>query len=243
MSNNFEEAPLFSLFWENSKLNKQTARQLLIKLDRDAHISSNMPQLYYPTEDNVLKKPTDYLAKIMRRRKSTRSFADTPITEKHLGSLLYGFSQDSNRRLLPSAGAKYPIEVYGLLFNIKGNLNKNIIYYSPDNHSVSRVGSCPPWEEFEVVMGTNLDGAPAAVFIFVGAPDRVVKKYGERGGRFVLIEAGHYAQNLGLRLIKEGLAGVELGGLYDDDVKKLLKLEKAQVIVSLGYAVGFEKIK
>lgn len=240
MSNNFQEAPLFSLFWENSKLNKQTVRQLAIKLDQDARIVSNTSQLYYSSEEIPFKKPKDSLAKTMAGRKSVRTFSNKSLKEKQLGSLLYSFSQDNESRLLPSAGAKYPVEVYGFLFNVQGNLNKTIVYYNSDKHSVSHVATCPSWEEFEKVMGTTLEGIPAVVFIFVGIPERVVKKYGERGGRFVLIEVGHYAQNLGLRLVQESLSGVELGGLYDNDVKRMLKLESTQAIISLGYAVGYE---
>jgi hypothetical protein len=65
-----------------------------------------------------------------------------------------------------------------------------------------------------------------------------VHKYGERGGRFVLMEVGHYAQRLSLRIAQERLAGYELRGLKDERVKRLLGLEATEAMVALGYLVG-----
>ena len=81
-------------------------------------------------------------------------------------------------------------------------------------------------------------GEPSIMFIFVGFPDRVISKYGERGGRFLLIESGHYIQNLLLRVTYEKLKAVELGGLYDNDIKNILGLKKTNAIITLGVICG-----
>ena len=76
------------------------------------------------------------------------------------------------------------------------------------------------------------------MFIFVGFPNRVVSKYGERGGRFLLIESGHYIQNLLLRVSYEKMRAVELGGLFDNDIKNILGLENSDAIITLGVICG-----
>ena len=76
------------------------------------------------------------------------------------------------------------------------------------------------------------------MFIFVGFPNRVVSKYGERGGRFLLIESGHYIQNLLLRVSYEKMKAVELGGLFDNDIKNILGLENSDAIITLGVICG-----
>jgi SagB-type dehydrogenase family enzyme len=236
---NIDEAPTFSLFWENSKLDKHSLEQLSKKLDEDAKTYKNIPQLFYPTEDLKLEKPDDELAKIFAKRESNRIFADYAITEKQLSSLFFSFSQkEKMTRVVPSAGGKYPVEVYTFLFNVKSKLNRKIVYYNSDYHSLSIVGDCGEWKDIKDDCGLWIDGNPSILFVFVGFADRVIDKYGERGGRFFMIEVGHYAQNLGLRIAQENLKGVEAGGLSDDRIKKYLKLERTKAMVALGFACG-----
>lgn len=239
MSRAIDEAPAFSLFWENSKLNKYTLEQLSKKLDEDAKIGKNISQLFYPTEDLMLQKPDDGLAQVLMKRESGRIFRDYPITEKQLSSLFFSFFQKENMtRVVPSAGGKYPVEVYAFLFNVEGKLNKKIVYYNSDSHSLSVVGKCKKWENMKSDCGLWIEGSPSILFVFVGFIERVTKKYTERGGRFFLIEVGHYAQNIGLRVAQENLKGVEAGGLSDDKIRKYLKLERTDAMIALGFVCG-----
>ncbi len=234
-----KKAPLFSLFWENSKINNRTIFKLAQSLNEDARTVHNIPQLIYPTEDLVLVMPKDELSQVMRKRESARFFSNRPITEKQLGSLFFAFSQKiNNQRVVPSAGAKYPIETYAFLFNVKSKLKGNIVYYNSDKHSLSIVSKCPPWSEIKDVFGLELSNSPAVLFIFAAIANRTIDKYRERGGRFILIEAGIYAQNLSLRLIQENLGGVISGALKDDEVRKYLRLDNQDVLITLGFACG-----
>jgi SagB-type dehydrogenase family enzyme len=239
MSNNLENAPLFSLFWENSKFNKRTIFKLGKQLSEDSRTIQNISQFFYSTDDLKLSKPADKLAKAMALRSSSRAFSDVPLDEKQLGSLFSAFSQkDATARVLPSAGGKYPIEVFAFLFNIKSKLNKKIVYYNADSHSLSIIGECLSWNEYKDGFGLELDSNPAIFFVFSALAERTIKKYGERGGRFILIEAGHYSQNLALRIVQERLGGVISGALRDDEVKKHLGLEKTNCLITLGFACG-----
>ena len=53
-----------------------------------------------------------------------------------------------------------------------------------------------------------------------------------------MIEAGHYIQNILLRISYEELKAVELGGLYDNDIKNILGLKKTNAIITLGVICG-----
>ena len=53
-------------------------------------------------------------------------------------------------------------------------------------------------------------------------------KYGQRGYRYVWIEAGHLAQNLYLVSGALGLASVALGGFFDDEADALLGVGRRQ---------------
>jgi SagB-type dehydrogenase family enzyme len=229
------KTPLFDLFWENSKLNEKNFMSFVNSFTNENY---DAEKPLYPTVDVKLKLPKDRLFKTMCLRCSERKYNGYKLREKQLSSLFSCFAEVGKRRLLPSGGGKYPIEAYALIFDSEGNANKKIVYYNPDLNSLSFIGECPEWSEIKDKTGLLIEGEPSALFVFAGFPSRITSKYGERGGRFLLIEAGHYLQNLSLRVAFEGLCGVEAGGLHDDEIKALLGLSNTEAIITLGYACG-----
>jgi SagB-type dehydrogenase family enzyme len=80
----------------------------------------------------------------------------------------------------------------------------------------------------------------ANVLLFLGAVfARTQKKYGPRGYRYVLLEAGHAAQNVCLAAAEGGLGSLCIGGYLDGKLNAMLGLEdgKAGVVyvVGIGY--------
>ncbi|MFW5720436.1 MAG: SagB/ThcOx family dehydrogenase [Candidatus Dojkabacteria bacterium] len=229
----------FNLFWENSKLNRSNFPQFLANIERDDQKLHHYPQLLYPGKDIKLIEPQDPLANIQNQRRSNRLFSHKPLEESEIGSLLYAStSTTADLSLVPSAGGKYPVELFTLHFNTQGENNNSICYYNRDSHALTEVKDCPHWNKISPGMGIKLEHAPSLCIVLVGFPSRTTSKYGERGGRFLLIEAGHIAQNISLRAADSGLHGVECGGLFDDAFKKLLGLEKTEAVILLGYACG-----
>ena len=84
-----------------------------------------------------------------------------------------------------------------------------------------------------------LDTANVAL-IFTAVFERTLKKYGPRGYRYVLFEAGHAAQNASLLAGESGVASVCVGGFRDGRLNEYLGLdgrsEAALYVVGLGYA-------
>ena len=228
--------PLFDLYWENTNLNNKNIFNFINNFANEEH---DIMPIRYATNDIKLKYPDDRLFDVMKRRQSYRQYQNYQISKKQLSSLFSSFAQVNNHRLLASAGAKYPIEVYALCFNVQ-NLNNKIVYYNYLDNSLSIIGQCASWDKLKYITGAGdmIEGSPSMMFIFVGFKDRVVSKYGERGGRFILIESGHYIQNLVLRVTYEKLKAVELGGIYDNDIKRLLGLENTNAIITLGVICG-----
>jgi SagB-type dehydrogenase family enzyme len=68
----------------------------------------------------------------------------------------------------------------------------------------------------------DIAAGAAAVIVVSAVFWRSRFKYGLRGYRFVLLEAGHVAQNILLAAAALGLAAVPLGGFYDRRVDELL---------------------
>ena len=234
---------IFDLFWENSKINRFNIKEFGEQLSEYGRYKELSPQLFYPQEDIKLTKPKDKLANIFTSRKSTRNFTNQPLSAKYLNGIFQACTQlEDYRRVVPSAGARYPVEVYAISYNVK-NVDQAVYYYNPDRHSLSFVAKLGTWEETQYVYNLAVEGMPALMLIFVGFSERVTKKYGERGGRFLLLEAGHYAQNIGLRLAFDHLGGVEVGGIMDDEMKKIIGLEKTEAKILLGFAIGVKESK
>jgi SagB-type dehydrogenase family enzyme len=230
-------ADLYELFWENSKLNAATIRSFSARLA--SYAPARSPELRFPGPDIPLERPTDALATLMSRRRSDRAFSGKPVRRGQLGRVFGAFACSSGgSRTFPSAGATYPVEIFCLLNNVEGSLSRRAVYYNHDRHALSVVGEIPPWERYGEFLNIETEGVPQLVFVFVVFPERATRKYGERGGRFALMEVGHVAQNLALRLAKERMVGCASGGLYDDTFRALLGLEEARAHVALGYVCG-----
>ncbi|HSK95910.1 MAG TPA: SagB/ThcOx family dehydrogenase, partial [Euzebyales bacterium] len=145
-------------------------------------------------------------------RGSVREFDGEPLTLAELGQLLWaaqGLREQG--RNAPSAGGLYPLELY--VAHAGG-----IYHYRPDGHEVAAMSAT---DIREPLAAAALDqrafhSAPAVVAI-AGVNERMARKYGARAERYVLIEAGHAAQNLLLQATVLGIGAVP-NGAFDDDV-------------------------
>lgn len=67
---------------------------------------------------------------------------------------------------------------------------------------------------------------------------RCLEKYGARGYRLALLEAGHAAQNLLLTAVANGLAGVPWGGFFEDALAELIAADSPHEQVVAAVAIG-----
>jgi SagB-type dehydrogenase family enzyme len=71
--------------------------------------------------------------------------------------------------------------------------------------------------------------------------ERTTDRYGDRGIRYVHMEAGHVGQNLYLQAEARGLGMVVVGAFHDEQVQTLLRLpadQKPLYIIPIGYPAG-----
>jgi SagB-type dehydrogenase family enzyme len=71
------------------------------------------------------------------------------------------------------------------------------------------------------------------LFVLVGDYARVKAKYGARGLRFLLIEAGHLAQNLCLLASSLKLCALPLGGFFEREIARHLTLPASDEVLYL----------
>jgi len=142
---------------------------------------------------------------VLSKRRSVRSFSGEPITLDELAKITFYSNgvvcgSDHNGRLnvrpCPSAGALYPIELYWVIFDVVG-LAVGLYHYNPLRHHLEtlRTGNLLPQIQASVSpLQADLVDKAASVMILTGVFPRTLIKYGTRGYRFVLLEAGHIAQ-------------------------------------------------
>ena len=170
------------------------------------------------------------LEEAIRTRRSRRTFSSSALPMEDLSRLLAlsgGTTSQGQipRRAAPSAGALYPIELYACAFSV-ADVAPALYHYVPLSHSLERVKPLNGWNDLWPILDSGLEGStPAVAFVLTARLRRVQAKYGERAYRFVLLEAGHIAQNLLLVATALGLNSVPAGGFFDAGLEFLLGID------------------
>ncbi len=163
----------------------------------------------------------------LQSRRSVREFARQALTLDELSQLLWaaqGISQ-GRFRTTPSAGALYPLEVAVAVRNVEG-LEAGVYRYDPATHDLTVVRSGNVLRSLaRAAIGQAWVEGGAIALVFAAVYDRTTTKYGERGSRYVHMEAGHAAQNVYLQAEAMGLGTVVVGAFRGGAVKDLLQLE------------------
>jgi SagB-type dehydrogenase family enzyme len=170
-------------------------------------------------------------------RRSPDAFTDTQPTRPQLGRLLHlahGITGADGRGPVPSAGGLQGLELY-LAVLAPGWLGVGAYHFDRTAHALSLLEpgiARPEWEAMVPVLPFLRGGA--ILWLLVGDGARVMAKYGERGRRFLLLEAGHLMQNLCLVSASLGLGTRPLGGYFEDVLARRLHLLPTDDVLYLG---------
>ena len=199
------------------------------------------PEIKLPKPKNINIKLIDVLYK----RKSTREFSDRKIDIKTISALLYfsvgikNINKKENSRFYPSAGARYPTEIYLIANNTELNgKNSYLFHYYPLNHSLEKLWVIKKKELRKIIFQNYFLKASVLVIIssfFL----RMNIKYGyNKGFIYSILEVGHVAQNFYLIGEALGLGVCEIGGFSLRYLNNLLDLPKEKeaplIIMALG---------
>ncbi|MGM0453275.1 MAG: SagB/ThcOx family dehydrogenase [Thermodesulfobacteriota bacterium] len=179
--------------------------------------------------------------KALKNRRSVRSYADRPLTRQDISQLLWsaqGITSPQGYRTAPSAGALYPLEIYLGAGNVE-DLADGLYHYRSDAHDMVAVEKGDPrqalWQS--AMKQSAVKDAPA-VIVITGVFSRTMGKYDKRGMQYVLIEAGHAAQNICLQAVAMDLGSVPIGAFNDKTLRKVLHVDQTVYpiyVVPVGY--------
>lgn len=254
-----ERESLSAVFHEHSKLTLRRRVQLgeriaqlqaggLIARMAQSHKSyPSLPQFDLPRAELTLERG---LHDVVARRRSQRAFdPELPVTAAELGTILqlsYGITGTARlgegvtqyMRAVPSGGGLYPLELYLVVQRVEG-IPPGLYHYRVGRHALEQLEA---GDQAERLARTETDwgmSASAAFDLVIAAVfARATVKYGERGYRFVLFEAGMVAGQATLVAECQGIHSCQMGGFVDDDLSAVFGLDGTDEAAILPVCFG-----
>jgi SagB-type dehydrogenase family enzyme len=198
----------------------------------------------------TLPKP-DRLMPVIRldARRSSREFAPRDLTLDHISALLFaaqGRRNGEEKRLIPSAGARYPLEINVAVGRVV-TLQSGLYRYIAERHELSpvQVDGDPLAAAAAATFEAPWVADAAAAFLISAMFERTTKPYADqpplgRAERYVWLEAGHAAQNVALAAAALDLATVFVGGFDDEATAAAFQLPAGERPIGM-MPVGFPR--
>jgi SagB-type dehydrogenase family enzyme len=169
----------------------------------------------------------------LKGRATARALTGPALTLAEASQLLWA-AQGENRpgkRVVPSAHAKYPLELY-LVTSGSADLAPGLYHYLPAGHQLTRTADGTPQTLLGAVKGMQawIKEAPA-VFVMAGDPSRIGE--GAPALNLTYYEGGSAAQGLLLQASALGLGAGTAAGVDLEAVARTLKLPKGTQILTL----------
>lgn len=193
-----------------------------------------------------VERPQHPLADVIEHRASRRDFNSAPIDMNALGTLLkfscgmvMNDQTGHSHRAQASGGGRYPIEVYPLILSGTRDVPAGLYHYNVKDHALDVLWQRAFLADEILKLFTYPWVAQAScVFILTACFARTQSKYGERGYRYVLLEAGHVAQNIYLVAADRNIKCCALGGTHDEQIEKLIDIDGITESVVYAVALG-----
>jgi len=220
---------------------EKTKYQYLDKSDQLKGIPQPPPELAYDTNQKLIELPnpqkykgkTDSLCEVIAKRRSLRQYSRKPLSVEELSYLLWCTqgvqevtSDNKTLRTVPSAGARHAFETYLLINNVE-SIDPGLYRFLAVEHKLQQISISPDLSDKFVdgALGQQMVKNCAVTFIWVAVVSRMTWRYGERGYRYMLLDAGHVCQNLYLSGESVNCGTCAIAAYSDDDMNNLLSLD------------------
>ncbi len=184
------------------------------------------------------------LEQAIKQRRTVRAFDSKAMELNQLSQLLWaaqGITADRGSfRAAPSAGALYPMDVYAVLGeNGVREVEAGVYHYEPKPHGMSFVsgGDVRNLVARAALSQRWMARAPVN-FVITTEYRRITIKYGKRGDRYAMIEAGHIGQNVFLQAEALGLKAGIVGAFDDSALSRTLGIphnHEPVLVMPVGY--------
>jgi SagB-type dehydrogenase family enzyme len=193
-------------------------------------------------EPNEIHVPDVNLRTVIEQRRTLRRYADLHLSLTELSFLLWatqGVKRVTERRTVPSAGARHAFETILMVNRVEG-LQPGLYRYIALEHALLELSAPPEIQHtlYQACLDQSQITSSAVTFFWVAVVERMYWRYGERGYRYLHLDAGHVCQNL--CLAAEGIGGgvCEIAAYEDDAVNAALGLDGVEQFVIYLATVG-----
>jgi len=174
-------------------------------------------------------------------RRSIRSYSAEPLTLADVSQLLwaaYGITKTlegapsfirGGFRTAPSAGARFPLELYLAAFDVR-DLPAGIYVYQSENHKLMLIAEGDKRSEVsESAFNQDHFRTASAAIIYSAIYERTTVKYGRRGReRYVCMDLGHSAENVYLQAQTLGIGTCAIGAFTDLWLRKACRMTRSE---------------
>lgn len=215
-------------------------------LERDYDTKVELISLTKPEEIHLEKIN---LRKSIENRQSIRKYSEEPLTLIELSWLLWttqGIKQDPTAQVktvtlrnVPSAGARHAFETYLLVNRVEG-LESGIYRYIATQHKLLPmiISQSIASEVKKAAYNQSMVEKSAVTFIWVADVYRMTYRYGERGYRYLHLDAGHVGQNLYLSAENIECGVCVIAAFHDEELNPLLGINGEEMFVIYLASVG-----
>lgn len=246
-----KDSELWELFHDNSKVELNSPivppNEVLSRMEQTSDSLEYRSRMHIDLPEANEESEVTPLQKLLTRRVSEREWSLTEITFAEVATLLRGYAvtRDNENtefvqpfRAVPSGGGLFPLELFISVRNCP-DLDAGIYHYSPRsgalttsvrNDQTAALADC--FVQQDVVYNA------AITILITGMFSRSTFKYGNRGYRFTLMEAGHLAQNFCLLATEMGLSNLCMGGYFDRKLDSFLNLDGVTQSVVYAFSAG-----
>lgn len=180
------------------------------------------------------------LNKLLSLRKSTREFSERSLNLEQLSLVLesckiISIDGEFERRTYPSAGARFPIEIYPVVFNMDG-IERGVYHYNALRSSLETLWITDLRKQTSDIVSPYVKN-PSAAFVMTSVIARSEIKYFYKSYPFSMLEAGHIGQNMYLACANVGIGCCAIGGFIDDELRKILDITEGEIpiyVIAIG---------
>ncbi|MCS7260309.1 MAG: SagB/ThcOx family dehydrogenase [Anaerolineae bacterium] len=232
----------------------QTYYRYLAPSDQSKGLPQPPLQLPYNPDQPVIPLPAPTAVEVrpvtvreaIETRRSVRHYAPTHLSLEELSFLLWctqGVKEVSGRqvtlRTVPSAGARHAFETY-LLVNRVAGLPSGLYRFLALEHKLLQLDLDPRLSDkvTEACWNQQFVKQSAVTFIWSAVVYRMTWRYGERGYRYLHLDAGHVCQNLYLAAAAVDCGVCAIAAYNDEAMNALIGLDGAEQFVIYLATVG-----
>lgn len=195
--------------------------------------------------------PKDISNESMVKRRSFRGFAlagkDKKISLQEISDIIYyscgevfkSLDGKNNRRIQSSAGGRYPLELYILNFK-EAELKKKCYHYNVKNHELEELWDVEVKDKIDINRYFAYDWSRDAecAIVLTAIPNRTTRKYGERGYKYLYLEAGAILQSIQNNAFVRDIGSIIMGATNEKQIEDLLDIDGVKETVVLSILLG-----